>query len=55
MDEGWSTYRIVESGDLLEKLLMLLLGVTILGRGARLANVARWGPTFELLWLEVLA
>jgi hypothetical protein len=50
----WSAYRIVESGDLLEKLLILLLGVTILGRGARPANAARGGEICELRWLELL-
>jgi hypothetical protein len=42
---------MVESGDLLEKLLILLLGVTILGRGARLVTTARGTET---RWLELL-
>jgi hypothetical protein len=33
-----STYRIVDSGDLLDMLLMLLLGVTVFGRGFLLAK-----------------
>jgi hypothetical protein len=53
LEKTWSTYRIVESGDLLEKLLILLLGVTIRGGGARLATVAR-GVMPVLRWLEVL-
>jgi hypothetical protein len=44
----WPPYLIVERGDLLEKLLILLLGVTILGRGARLVTTARGTVTCEL-------
>jgi hypothetical protein len=54
LEIAWFTYRIVESGDLLEKLDMLLLGVTILGRGARLVTTARGTATYELRLLELL-
>jgi hypothetical protein len=49
LEKAWSTYRIVESGDLLEKLLILLLGVTI-----RDLTTVALGVMPELRWLEVL-